>query len=186
MIKYCKGDLFQLTETVAKGEPLLLAHACNCLGYWGNGIALTFKNKYPGSYKLYYSYCKHFQTPYDILGTSLIIPVIGKKTEGNFENALIVCLFTSVMGQESQKEIAKNTKLAMLDLKRKLQNPNLIQFPEAKEVIAKFNTSITKDEVLDKYVVNMPKINNGLFGVPWEFTEKALQDAGLTCSVFEL
>ncbi|PVH14389.1 uncharacterized protein CXQ87_002522 [Candidozyma duobushaemuli] len=34
-------------------------------------------------------------------------------------------------------------------------------------------------------VVNMPKINSGIFNVPWEETEKALLDADISVNVYE-
>ncbi|KAH3681079.1 hypothetical protein WICPIJ_007960 [Wickerhamomyces pijperi] len=66
------------------------------------------------------------------------------------------------MGQESSEEIAEYTRLALNDLKRQL------------------------DESKHKYTVAMPKINAGIFGVPWNLTEQAIKQTGIDCIVYEL
>lgn len=193
MIKYVKGDLFQLTKTSVT-KPLLLAHACNCLGIWGGGIANLFKNRYFSSYELYHTYCHSFQeSPTELLGTSLLLPVSSSDAgfvNGNLqENLIIVCLFTSVIVQEAESEIAKNTELALLDLKLKLKNPNLIENKISRSIIKQYNTKIIDSNGLidiNKYIINMPKINAGIFGVPWELTERAIERSKLNCQVFEL
>lgn len=191
MIKYVKGDLFQLTKTTLS-KPLLIAHACNCLGIWGGGIASVFKTRYFSSYELYHTYCHSFQSPAELLGTSLLLPV--SSTDAGFVNGLkeqliVVCLFTSIIGQESEIEIAKNTERAMLDLRQKLQDPSLIENEISRKIIEKYNKQILKPDGkpdLSYYTINMPKINAGIFGVPWELTEKALEGSKLNCQVFVL
>ncbi|GAV29031.1 hypothetical protein PMKS-002510 [Pichia membranifaciens] len=191
MIRYAKGDLFQLTKTTLS-RPLLIAHACNCLGIWGGGIASVFKTRYFSSYELYHTYCHSFRSPTELLGTSLLLPV--SSSDAGFVNGLkdqliVVCLFTSVIGQESELEIAKNTESAMLDLKHKLQNPSLIENVTSRQIIENYNKQILDaDGKLDvlQYTINMPKINAGIFGVPWALTEKALEKSNLNCQVFEL
>ncbi|ODQ44895.1 hypothetical protein PICMEDRAFT_73702 [Pichia membranifaciens NRRL Y-2026] len=191
MIRYTKGDLFQLTKTTLS-RPLLIAHACNCLGIWGGGIASVFKTRYFSSYELYHTYCHSFQSPTELLGTSLLLPV--SSNDAGFVNGLkdqliVVCLFTSIIGQETEKEIAKNTESAMLDLKRKLQNPSLIENAISRQIIENYNKQILdadgKPDVF-QYTINMPKINAGIFGVPWSLTEKALEKSNMNCQVFEL
>lgn len=190
-IRYVKGDLFQLTKMSMK-KPLLLAHACNCLGIWGGGIASVFKTRYLSSYELYHIHCHSFRSPNELLGTSLLLPVSKKDmgyVNGSADKLLVVCLFTSIIGQESAREIAKNTERAMLDLREKLQNPELIENDTARSIILKYNKEIQNSEGvvnLAEYCVNMPKINSGIFGVPWEYTEKALENSNLQCQVFEL
>lgn len=191
MIRYTKGDLFQLTKTTLS-RPLPIAHACNCLGIWGGGIASVFKTRYFSSYELYHTYCHSFQSPTELLGTSLLLPV--SSNDAGFVNGLkdqliVVCLFTSIIGQETEKEIAKNTESAMLDLKRKLQNPSLIENAISRQIIENYNKQILdadgKPDVF-QYTINMPKINAGIFGVPWSLTEKALEKSNMNCQVFEL
>jgi O-acetyl-ADP-ribose deacetylase (regulator of RNase III) len=46
---YKPGSIFQ-----AKG---ILAHACNCQGTWGAGIALEFKTRFPIAFKAYRAEC---------------------------------------------------------------------------------------------------------------------------------
>ena len=191
MIRYTKGDLFQLTKTTLS-RPLLIAHACNCLGIWGGGIASVFKTRYFSSYELYHTYCHSFQSPTELLGTSLLLPV--SSNDAGFVNGLkdqliVVCLFTSIIGQETEKEIAKNTESAMLDLKRKLQNPSLIENAISRQIIENYNKQILDADGkpdMFQYTINMPKINAGIFGVPWSLTEKALEKSNMNCQVFEL
>lgn len=190
VIKYAKGDLFQLTKTRLV-KPLLLAHACNCLGIWGGGIANLFKARYFSSYELYHTYCHSFQSPTELLGTSLILPISPDDkgfVNGLTDNLLIVCLFTSVVGQESGAEIAKHTETAMLDLKRKLEDPSLIENEIARKIVSNYNHKINPDGSIDvsRYCINMPMINSGIFGVPWHLTEEALEKSGMNCRVFQL
>lgn len=64
-LNYVKGDLFALAP---KGA--YLAHACNCQGVWGSGIAKTFKDKFPDDYKEYKAWCQRKED--HALGTALI------------------------------------------------------------------------------------------------------------------
>lgn len=187
MIKYAKGDLFQLTKSTVN-KPLLLAHACNCLGIWGGGIASLFKTRFFSSYELYHTYCHSVQSPNELLGTSLLLPVSTSDSgyvRGLKDHLLIVCLFTSVIGQEPASEIARNTELALLDLRKKLEDPSLIENEISRKIIQDYNNKNPNDDVT-KFLVNMPKINAGIFGVPWELTENAITKSGLNCQVFEL
>lgn len=191
MITYVKGDLFQATKGKS-GTPLLLAHACNCLGIWGGGIANVFRAKFHSSYELYNDYCTSQSSPSDLLGTSLLLPVSSKDAgyvNGLTKRAIIVCLFTSVMGQESEHEIAKFTAEAMQDLKLQLENPERIENRTVRNIVTSYNNQTSQNNTLvdvSNYTVNMPKINSGIFGVPWELTEKALIESGMDCQVFEL
>lgn len=75
--------------------------------------------------------------------------------------SLVTCLFTSdFFGRKklTPQDIVANTRDAMVDLTQQL-----LQYDEGKLE--------TKN---GKIVLNMPKINAGLFGVPWEQTETIL------------
>jgi ADP-ribose 1''-phosphate phosphatase len=102
---YVEGDLF-----VAPDHSILV-HACNTLGSWGSGIALTFREKYPAQFAQYQAHCKtHGQA---LVGTCLLIP--GDKHD-------IACLFTSrAYGKDKDKpaEILAATRKAMIDLEAK-------------------------------------------------------------------
>jgi ADP-ribose 1''-phosphate phosphatase len=77
-VKTRKGDLF----TAPKGS--YLAHACNCQGVWGSGVAKEFKLRFPASFLEYEAKCKSGATRGDIL--------ICKEENGHH----VVCLFTSL------------------------------------------------------------------------------------------
>ncbi|VEU21318.1 DEKNAAC102575 [Brettanomyces naardenensis] len=182
-VGYVKGDLFQLTKEPTL-KPLLLAHACNCMGVWGGGIAFAFKQRFTSAYKIYHKFCTDFRSdPSSLLGKSLLIPVSPRDSgfvKGAGEKLLIVCLFTSVMGEESAHEIATNTKNALLDLKKQLADPTLVYDKTARSIVEGYESKT------EELTVNMPKINAGIFGVPWELTENALKSSGLPCRVFVL
>lgn len=195
IIKYIKGDLFQIakqsvTNNNNNNKPILLAHACNCLGIWGGGIATVFKNRYFSSYELYHTYCHSFDSPNEILGKSLILPIDPSDEGfiGNNDNLLVICLFTSIIGQESNTEIVKNTKMALTDLQLKLDNPQLIENEKAREIIVNFNNDLKNQgkSNLNEIVINMPQINSGIFGVPWEQTEHVLNGSELNINVYKL
>lgn len=145
-VSYIKGDIFELAP---KGE--YIAHAVNCQGVWGSGIAEQFRKKYPESYREYVNYCLDWR-PDQIIGESY-------ETREN-----VVCLFTSKDyggNKDGVDKIVLATRSALKD------------FLEYRE-----------DEGTTIY---MPKINSGLFGVPWHKTEAVLKefDGQLNFVVYE-
>jgi ADP-ribose 1''-phosphate phosphatase len=160
MISYIKGDLFTHSPA-SKTAVTILAHACNCRGSWGAGVAAIFKKKYPMSYKQYVGYCRdHSDNPSSLLGKTLLI---SSPNRGHENSTYIACLFTSdLTGRDKLQpsEIVKNTGAAMNHLRQQLN--------QLKDVEFETNN--------DLKIVNMPKINAGLFGVPWEDTERVLNE----------
>lgn len=102
---YVEGDLFTAPDHS------ILVHACNTLGSWGSGIALTFRQNYPAQFAQYQAHClSHGQT---LVGTCFLIP--GDKHD-------IACLFTSrAYGKYKDKpaEILAATRKALKDLEAK-------------------------------------------------------------------
>ncbi len=134
----------------------LLVHAVNCQGVWGSGVAKTFRDLFADEYALYNKFC----SINDISDTNYLdVPdnsAIGKALVIN----RIGCLFTSdSYGKfvDPPDLILKNTELAIQDL-------------------------LTKTTM--KFA--MPKINSGLFAVPWEDTEKILNKFDVDIWVYEL
>jgi len=145
-IKYVKGNLFDLAP---KGA--YLAHACNCQGVWGSGIAVEFRKRFPKAYKQYVNICKEWSPEHNI-GDYLIL------------SDEVVVLFTSKdYGQNKchKDEILYNTESSL--------------------------SNIVENET-SKITLHIPKINSGLFGVPWEETEAILKkfDGKLNFVVYEL
>lgn len=139
MIKYVKGDLFSVSSGV-------LAHACNCYGVWGGGIAVAFRQKFPAAYESYRKHCAQ-RSPQQLLGTCYLIP------QGNYN---IACLFTS--DNSSVEETVSYTKSAVEDLIRQAPGEP----------------------------ISMPKINAGIFAVPWDKTETALTQLNHPITVYVL
>lgn len=166
MIKYIKGDLF--THTAPKSSTIsIFVHACNCRGSWGGGIPTTFYRKLPSAYKIYADYCsKHANDPSKLLGTTLLIPSSPRDpgNENGQKTIYVACLFTSDLYGKKKlppTDIVANTDLSMQDL-----NDQLKLLEIEKEIESTDN---------GKLVVNMPKINAGLFAVSWENTEDVLR-----------
>lgn len=152
MVCYIKGDLFSLTSR----HPAVLAHACNPFGLWGGGIAAVFKKKYPSAYKRYAAHCeKH--GPH-LMGLALVIPTAANDPGNNGRVPVYVaCLFTSDF-ESDPEEIVENTRNSLKQLTHQLH--------------ALGDT----EKVNNPIVVNMPKINSGIFRVPWDQTETALDE----------
>lgn len=136
----------------------VLVHACNCQGYWGAGVAAAFRQRYPASYEVYKQYCNNGQRRSDLLGTTLLI--------ASEKEPMIGCLFTSVnLGAKKSDRgaIVKATGTAMTRLYRELQQitPPAELLPGHREI-------------------RMPRINSGLFGVPWADTEAELTRVAAT------
>ncbi|KAF3986379.1 hypothetical protein FT663_04202 [Candidozyma haemuli var. vulneris] len=157
MLNYIKGDLFGHTSK----RVAVLAHACNPHGSWGGGIAAQFAKRYPDACKRYEAVCKE-KGP-TLLGTSCVLPPEGR------QNVYIACLFTSNF-DNSPSDIVEYTRQALMDLAGQL--------------------SVLEDVERDKdgfVVVNMPKINSGIFNVPWKLTERALLEADqLSFNIYEV
>lgn len=134
------------THAIPSGKKIILAHACNTHGSWGGGIAAIFRQKFPKANKEYSQYCHE---NHNLLGKSLVI-------ESDQPSILIACLFTSDFNQ-SPHQIVQYTEQALLDLEKHLSSYKDLE------------------TIDDKVIVNMPKINAGIFGVPWENTEVALK-----------
>lgn len=98
MIEYKNGDLFSAPEN----EYLL--HACNCMGVWGGGVALEFRNRFPNEFQNYKRDCMLYGK--DFLGHATLI-------------GRIVCLFTSYgygYNKDSELTILDNTRKSLIVL----------------------------------------------------------------------
>lgn len=154
MLQYKRGDLFTAT-----GANVILAHACNCKGSWGAGIATQFKKNCPIAYKDYQSMCKKH-------GIRLLGMGVYHKAMNSTEIP-VGYLFTSKdygVNRDSVELILRNTKRSI--------GCFLSILPQNAHVCS-------------------PKINSGLFGVPWKQTEQILIDAlklrpDVTWTVYEL
>ncbi|ODV64788.1 hypothetical protein HYPBUDRAFT_144649 [Hyphopichia burtonii NRRL Y-1933] len=175
MIKYIKGDLF--SHTPIDKSVSILAHACNCRGSWGAGVARVFQSKFPSAYEKYVDHCsQHSSDPSKLLGTSYLIPTSSSDPGNrNGHQFYVACLFTSDFAGRKKltpKDIVANTNLSMQHL--------LSQVEELQTHGTKFESNDSSDLI----VVNMPKINAGLFNVPWEDTEQELQQFDVDINVY--
>ncbi len=188
-ISYIKGDIFAFSPS-----PSILAHACNCYGVWGSGVAAGFKKYYPSAYKVYSDYCMDFVEDNDtdsLVGTCLLIRT-SKLDKGNrmkYEDYKIVnqnpkvdyiaCLFTSEgygRDKDSQQTIIKNTKHSYTQLKQ------LIVDPKDNSLWNNFDIKDSNDA--SKLIIHMPKINAGIFDVPWEQSKDAIEQVGQPAKVY--
>lgn len=168
MINYIRGDLFSHSTTKVS----ILAHANNCRGSWGAGVATIFRKKFPSTYKEYVAYCKQQPEPASLLGSTYLIPA--QQSDPAYGNGTYVaCLFTSDFAGRKKlapDDIVKHTATAMTDLEK-----------QTHQLAANGVPLETHD---GHYVVNMPKINAGLFGVPWEQTAEVLEASTLHINVY--
>lgn len=132
-----------------------VGHACNCQGVWGSGIAVEFKKRFKKSWDLYRETCM-----------ANLISQTPKRLLGTAYATAerdygVVCLFTSFdygKNVDSPEDILESTYLAINDL--------AMMYPEITEL-------------------HIPRINSGLFKVPWERTEEILMKAqGITFHVW--
>ncbi|ODQ77100.1 hypothetical protein BABINDRAFT_163831 [Babjeviella inositovora NRRL Y-12698] len=168
-VNYIQGDLFTKAP-----QRSILAHACNCQGAWNGGIAVTFKKQFPSTYAKYQAYCQKSDAR-KLLGTTLIIPST-PTDPGNHspELQIVACLFTSSgtsANRSPEDVIVTATEKAMEDLYRQLaQNEELWD-----------NLGV---ESIAELELHMPKINAGLFGVPWGKTEAILEAFPIQSNVY--
>lgn len=158
-IRYEKGDMFELAP---KGA--ILTHSCNAQGRWGSGIANQFAVRYPGAYVEYRQYCLERFKGGPVPGTEIKKTCVGDGFIVHDVSALddvtkIGCLITSKnygKYKDSPEQILKATEQATRELLVKVVGAGVY-----------FDTTHT---------IYSPKINSGLFAVPWEKTEEVLNE----------
>jgi ADP-ribose 1''-phosphate phosphatase len=110
-LTYITSDLFQAPP----GSILL--HACNTLGSWGAGIALSFRHNHPSAFHTYQNHCKQAKDEgTDLVGTCLLIRGSGEERGHD-----VACLFTSRgygRRKDTPGEILEATRSAVKDLMR--------------------------------------------------------------------
>ncbi len=138
-------------------EGSILFHACNTSGVWGAGIAVTFRERNPSSYESYQEYCED-EGPHGALGKCVVLT-------GDEDN--VGCLMTSQLTQgifDSPEQITKHTDMSLDFLRWQVKKFDELQGAE----------------------FHMPKINQGIFRVPWEDTESVLKNhSDMTFHVWE-
>lgn len=141
-ICYRKGDLF----SAAHEEGVAFAHAVNCQGVWGSGIAVEFKNRYPRSFEAYRAVCLENHAGVNV-GS-----IVGHASLHLDIDRLVGCLYTS-WGYGPQRASVPNILAATATAVAEL---------------------LSNDKVKGVF---SPKINAGLFGVPWEYTAAIIEGA---------
>ncbi|KAK5289115.1 ADP-ribose 1''-phosphate phosphatase [Cryomyces antarcticus] len=147
------GDIFNAPEYS------VLVHACNCEGFWGAGIALAFKKRYPKAFAKYREHCNTSDKA-TLRGTAFLIPPCEVKGPKH----LIGCVFTSGnngRSKDSPPLILANTGPAMEKLLKQ---------------VAKLRKTREVAEL------RMCKINSGLFNVPWKFTRAVIENLRVEAS----
>lgn len=154
----------------------LIIHSCNCAGSWGGGIAYQLATKYPQAETKYEEICEKYGN--NLLGKACIVPSFVDS------NLLIVCLFTSGFGggnRDAGESIVSRTKEAIGFMSRFINSNGK---PLSSDPIDKDISDILNDysqaysagtQKLTDFKLEMPKINSGIFGVPWQNTEAVLR-----------
>ncbi|CCD22879.1 ADP-ribose 1''-phosphate phosphatase NDAI_0A07250 [Naumovozyma dairenensis CBS 421] len=154
-IKYAAGDLLK-----PRTYKRIIIHSCNCNGSWGGGFAYALARKYPQAEDTYMKHCDKYGA--NLLGTCLLLPSF----EG--DNVLIACLFTSAFGgsrHDDSRSILEYTEMALNDLMDTIETRR----------IDEMHPFSFEGENLKNFELEMPKINSGIFGVPWAKTEEILK-----------
>lgn len=136
-LTYIRGDLFEAAKSHDKR--VLLGHACNCRGFWGAGIAVAFRARYPQAYKQYRDHCRNASRPQDLLGSALLLPTD--------DNVIVVCLFTSVYGKEPPEVIAQNTAKALEDLRTQIEPTDVLNIPMINSGLFRVPWPLTESEL---------------------------------------
>ena len=152
-IEHRNGDLFENVPPVT-----VFVHACNCKGHWGKGIALEFQKRFPTAFEAQRYYCSQHKFE-EILGKSMLFSLPNSEGPLGPGRHFVACLFNKPEPgpARSEKEILgvlSATKLAMQNLIDGLRDRDLAQIEE----------------------LRMPKLNSGLFNVPWERTLEVLNE----------
>jgi ADP-ribose 1''-phosphate phosphatase len=147
----CLNVIESTGDLFSQPSPCVLVHACNTQGSWGAGIALQFKMRYPLAFEQYHNYCVLCEVK---VGTQLLIPPVDGTSHW------VACLFTSKScgrSRDSPEMILQSTRSSLQQLLQQLGSTH---------------ESMPQD-------VFMPRINSGMFGVPWVDTLRVLQSIRL-------
>ena len=126
----------------------LLLHAVNAQGVWGSGIAKQFHEKFPESFQNYHIWCQLSSSSRGWVGRFSSAP------EENGYNIGWLCTSSDYGDKKDPKELVlEYTRDALLEM---------------------FKNEKFYDITLPP--IHSCKFNAGLFGVPWEETEKVLLD----------
>ncbi|KAL3229043.1 ADP-ribose 1''-phosphate phosphatase [Nakaseomyces bracarensis] len=176
-IRYLKGNILS-TENYKR----VIIHSCNANGAWGGGIAYQLAVKFPQAEEVYIDLCERFGNK--LLGKCVLIPSFKDK------NIIIGCLFTSSFGGGSHgsgNSILDYTEKSLNHL-NDLLNSEFVSTDNANldKEISKLKKMI--DGNINDFTLEMPKINSGIFGVPWPQTESILKkfDGIIDFTVYEL
>lgn len=164
MIAHKNGDLFSVeiekNDQDSKTISLLL-HACNCQGSWRSGVADEFRKRFPHAHSSYQNFCRALAKEKNtILGSGVVFSNLSKAASKYSSHHNVACLFTSWdYGQRKDvvSQIEDATYHSVVNLLSRLKPGT-------------------------KVIIHSPKINAGLFAVPWEKTEAAIEKAILTSS----
>lgn len=176
-VRYLKGNIL-----AAKDYKRIIIHSCNANGAWGGGIAYQLAVKYPEAEEVYVDLCERFGNK--LLGKCVVIPSFKD------QNILIGCLFTSSFGggnHGSGNSIVDYTGQALSHLQKLLTNDSVSTDNANLDKEIKKLMNQVKGNIID-YNLEMPKINSGIFGVPWPETEEVLKKYKnlMTFTVYEL
>lgn len=165
-IRYLTGNVLNITE-----YPRMIIHSCNCGGSWGGGIARQLGSRFPKAEQVYVDACDKYGDK--LLGKCLFIPSYKDP------NLIICCLFTAEIGGTSydfRSAILGYTEHALNSVQSWIYDGE----QGTKDSVERDINRVIKD--LDKplrdYKLEMPKINSGIFGIPWEKTESILKKFG--------
>ena len=150
MIEYLSGDVIKhfLTAQDNADNPVYLAHATNCMGKWGAGIAKHLKRQFPQSYKDHKDFL-HMNLRF---GGQMCI---------TSEN--IICLFTSIFygyQKDSPEIILEHTREAVSRL--------LQQLPDNSTVYSnKFNSGLFNVPWKDTEKVLLEQLKKSKKTIKW-------------------
>lgn len=139
--------IYKKGDVLSDKQADVFCHACNCQHVWGAGVAKQFKEKFPWAFE-----CEEFLHRAGLLhlGEAEYYQPC-EESEPNESGPDVVCLYTSSgygKNKDSVDDIVLNTSKALA------------------YCATWFDRGI---------IIASPKINSGLFGVPWERTAELIE-----------
>ncbi|EXJ83673.1 hypothetical protein A1O1_07297 [Capronia coronata CBS 617.96] len=191
-VQAIEGDIFDAPDRA------VIVHAVNCQGVWGYGIAAQLKKAFPAAYRVYRSYCQHGSAPWDLVGTSLLIPpqpedFMEEQNNGTvpklgavkqpsaivFEKRhWIACLFTGV-GYGKPNTASSNPGK---DSQPRILRRTMSALEHLRIMLEEFGPSNFNEDTNWQSDDDKPgeiwccKFNSGAFGVDWEETRALVEE----------
>lgn len=153
MINYYYGDLFKYIDDSPCGDPMVICHIVNNLGFWGSGFVVPLGKKFPEARDYYHQWVNLHGTVGDMLGTAQLVKVDTKPLY-----VYNMCAQTGIMAHSTGDRSQVNSK------------------PIRYEALVKCMRDLVTAKIPIQSHIICPKFGSDRAGGNWEFIEELIEE----------